>query len=147
MAEISVGGEIDGWCTKCKLILAHMIEAMIDDKITRVHCKTCRSQHAFRPNAPGTRKTTARKAGTKTSAAKTTAAARKKAEKEASSLEELLTGRDPSEAQSYAIGASFAVGDLINHAKFELGIVTAKRDGNKIDVRFRDRSRTLIHGG
>src|SRR5207253_4172029 len=34
-----VGKEIDGWCTRCKLVLTHTIEAVANGKITRVHCK------------------------------------------------------------------------------------------------------------
>ena len=31
-----IGGTIDSWCGKCKLILAHTIEAMVGDKPARV---------------------------------------------------------------------------------------------------------------
>ena len=65
MAKPVVGKDVDSWCTRCKLILAHTVEAMVGPKVTRVHCNTCGSQHAFRPTAPG--KTAA---GTKTAASK-----------------------------------------------------------------------------
>ena len=44
-----VGDNIDGWCTRCKLVLTHTIEAVVGGKITRVHCNTCRGQHAYLP--------------------------------------------------------------------------------------------------
>ena len=50
--KTKTGSTVDSWCTKCKLVLAHTVEAMVEGKITRVHCNTCRGQHAYRPDAP-----------------------------------------------------------------------------------------------
>jgi len=47
-----IAGTIDSWCGKCKLILAHTIEAMVLDKPVRVHCNTCKSQHTYKPSEP-----------------------------------------------------------------------------------------------
>src|SRR5262245_58672499 len=41
-----VGDYVDGWCTRCKLVLRHTIEAIAGGKISRVHCNTCQGQHA-----------------------------------------------------------------------------------------------------
>src|SRR5436190_4368870 len=54
MENKKLGGNIDSWCGKCKLVLAHTIEAMVGDKPARVHCNTCGSQHSYKPNPPGT---------------------------------------------------------------------------------------------
>ena len=40
----------DSWCGKCKRILAHTVEAMVGDKPARVNCKTCKSQHSYKPH-------------------------------------------------------------------------------------------------
>jgi hypothetical protein len=85
-AKIKTGSEVDSWCTKCKLILAHTVEAMADGKITRVHCKTCRGQHAYRATAPGS--------GSGSSPARRTKSAAAKPEKPTrSEYETLLRGR------------------------------------------------------
>ena len=47
------GGNVDSWCGKCKLILAHTIEALVGDKPARVHCNTCKAQHSYKPYEPG----------------------------------------------------------------------------------------------
>jgi hypothetical protein len=132
------GSTVDSWCTKCKLVLAHTVEAMVDGKITRVHCNTCRGQHAYRASAPG-----AKAAG---GAAKS--AARAKAEKanKLSDFETLLRGRTAASARPYATTERFAPGEVISHSAFGLGVVTGERDSVKIDVQFADGPKVLMHG-
>ena len=49
MAELSVGKEVLSHCSKCKLILAHIIVTMKDTKTPdKVQCKTCKATHAFK---------------------------------------------------------------------------------------------------
>ena len=48
-----VGGEVDAFCTRCRLTLAHTILAMVGTKLARVRCNTCNGDHAYR-SAPGT---------------------------------------------------------------------------------------------
>src|SRR5262249_39525256 len=47
-----VGGTVDSWCGKCKMMLAHTVEAMVGATPARVHCNTCKSQHAYKAHAP-----------------------------------------------------------------------------------------------
>jgi len=42
------GGEIDAYCTKCRLDLLHRIIAMVGDAVKKVECKTCGSHHLYR---------------------------------------------------------------------------------------------------
>ena len=35
------GGEVDCFCTRCKMVLAHTILAMVGDRPARVKCNTC----------------------------------------------------------------------------------------------------------
>ena len=140
MANVKVkpGSTVDSWCTKCKLVLAHTVEAMVDTKITRVHCNTCRGQHAYRASAPGT----------KTAGGGASKTARAKAEKapKPNDLETLLRGRTAASAKPYATSARFAPGDVISHTAFGLGVVTGERDSVKIDVQFADGPKVLMHG-
>src|SRR3954468_6362493 len=50
---LRAGGEVDSWCTKCKLFLNHRVIAMVGGTPVRVECKTCGSHHNFRARAPG----------------------------------------------------------------------------------------------
>lgn len=126
-----VGKDVDSWCTKCKLVLAHTVEAVVGGRITRVHCNTCGGQHAYRAKAPGT------------SAARPRA--KRDSEPKPPNYANLLKGRDPAKARSYATTERFAVGDLINHATFGLGLVIALKDVNKIEVAFSEGPKVLLH--
>jgi hypothetical protein len=137
--KIKTGSTVDSWCTKCKLVLAHTVEAMVEGKITRVHCNTCRGQHAYRANPPGTAK--AGTTGRRTAASKSKDSAPKRSE-----YETLLRGRSPANARSYAISERFAPGEIIKHASFGIGVVVAERDSVKIDVHFPDGPKVLLHG-
>ena len=74
----TAGDEVDSKCTKCKLILAHTIVAMVGDQIARVKCNTCGGEHAYRP-PPSASEATAK---------------RRRAERKASSLDK-LAARSP----------------------------------------------------
>lgn len=137
--KIKAGSTVDSWCTKCKLVLAHTVEAMVEGKITRVHCNTCRGQHAYRSEAPGTTKggeKPRRSAPRKTAAAVPTR----------SEYETLLRGRTGDKARAYATSERFAQGELLKHPSFGLGVVIGERDSVKIDVAFPDGPRVLLQG-
>ena len=129
----AIGKDIDSWCTRCRMMLAHTVEAVVNGRVTRVHCNTCGGQHAHRARPPGT--------GTG-SRARTT---RAEAVKPARDYAALLRSRDPATARPYATTERFKDGELIRHPTFGLGLITALRDGNKIEVVFTDGSKTLIH--
>ena len=137
-----IGNRIAGWCTRCKLVLSHTIEAMAGAKITRAQCNTCRGQHAFRAAPPKSRTATDGAIRSSRDVGRTS--------KEQASLpngyEALLRGRTAASARSYSTSARFKVGELISHATFGLGAVTGARDGIKIDVLFADRARVLLQG-
>lgn len=128
-----VGSNVDSWCTRCKLILAHTIEAVVAGRITRVHCNTCGGQHAHRSQAPG-----------RSDPTKPARVVRRAVVSEPD-LATLLRGRDVGSARAYAPTERFAEGDLIKHGTFGVGLVTARKDVNKIEVRFSDGAKVLIH--
>jgi len=133
MTEKTIGKNVDSYCGKCKLVLAHTIETVVDGKIKRVHCNTCQAQHAYRPNAPGTRK----KASGSRSSANTPPPT-------IADYDDLLKKYDAAKAKPYTPKAQFTERELLNHTVFGLGIVTVRR-GDKIDVLFPDKPRTLVH--
>jgi hypothetical protein len=138
--SVRVGSNVDSWCGKCKLILAHTVEAMVGSKPKRVQCNTCQAQHVYKANAPGTA-TTKRKATAKTDAG----LPQRVSTKRASDYDKYMTGRDPANARRYSPKIAFSQHDLIQHPKFGLGIATALKDGNKLEILFPDGPRTLIH--
>jgi len=139
---LKVGNNIDGWCTRCKLVLTHTIEATAGGKVARVQCNTCRGQHAYRARAPGVRAVGAvRTRGTSAGAGTSNEQKTKPSE-----YAMLLRGRGTSAARPYTVSERYKVSELIAHATFGLGAVTAERDNVKIDVLFADGPRVLVHG-
>ena len=128
-----VGGETDAFCTKCELLLAHTILAMVGPKIVRVRCETCKAEHAYRGAVvpKGAAKPRAKRA--------TTTAA----EKVVIGFEQRLQEKDLTKARQYSPKESFAPEEVMNHPTFGYGIVTTVR-GDKIDVAFKAFEKTLL---
>ncbi|MFL5350065.1 MAG: hypothetical protein ACJ8AT_35255 [Hyalangium sp.] len=142
MATYKVGGEVDAFCTRCKLTLAHTILAMVGTKIVRVRCNTCGGDHVYR-SAPGiTDRPTASSRGTSSRASTARA---DKPEKVVISFEDQLAGKDLANAPKYSPKDTYQVDQVLQHPTFGLGLVTAVR-GDKVDITFKSESKTLVHG-
>ena len=152
---LKAGGEVDSWCTKCKLVLNHRVIAMVSGTPVRVECSTCNSHHNFRARAPGEKAPA--KAGTTTKAASGTAGPRStrstsatKAALAAAALErsweKAVSGKAVSDFRNYRVDELWSVGDLVKHKKFGDGIVTQVLDAKKVEILFKDESRTLAQG-
>jgi len=128
--KISTGGDIDAYCTKCKLNLEHFVLAIVAGAVVKVKCKTCGSIHRF----------------------KGTPAARPKAtKKESTSSRTFVSVQAQWEAAidsargpelTYDMKSSFQDGDLIVHNSFGKGVVLKTYFG-KCSVLFRDKERLL----
>jgi len=140
MIHAVVGKNVDSWCARCKLMLAHTIEAIVNHKITRTHCNTCGAQHACRRNAPSTASAATRRASAAGGRSKAAASP-------AVDYQALLRGKEVSNARAYRITERFQLKEIIHHPIFGLGVVVAVRDANKVDVGFNDGLKTLVQGG
>jgi hypothetical protein len=134
-----VGGNIDSWCGKCKMMLAHTIEAMVGEKPARVTCNTCKSQHTYKAQAPGTGSTKAPKLA---GAPRAPQSARKAANR----YQSLLKAGEAAGAKSYFTTGRYEAGDVLEHPTFGRGVATAVKEGAKIEVLFESGSKTLVHG-
>jgi len=135
MIEIAPGTDVDAYCTKCKIVLAHVVMAMAGAKPRRVKCNTCGGEHNYRAEKP-LAKTTEK--GEKP--AKKTPTKRKTRQ----SWEETMKEAASKPHKKYAMSGSFEEGDWIEHAKFGLGCVQTFVPPNKITVRFADSSKLLV---
>jgi hypothetical protein len=144
------GGEIDSWCTKCKLVLNHRIIAMVGPKPVRVECSTCGSHHNYRPRAPGEKAATGN-AGTRSGSATPRAPRGPTRAEEAriqreTQWEKAIAGHALSDFTPYRVSHTFAEGQLIRHTKFGDGVVVRVVDPRKVEIMFRDENRTLAQG-
>lgn len=145
MATHKVGGEVDAFCTRCKLTLAHTILAMVGTKIARVRCNTCGGDHAYR-SAPGSTDRPAASSSRSTSSSRAASSPRaEKPEKVVISFEEQLAGKDIANAPRYSPKDTYQVDQVLQHPTFGLGLVTAVR-GDKVDIAFKSETKTLVHG-
>ncbi len=123
-----VGGEVDAFCTRCQLLLAHTVIAMVGAVPVKVECNTCRAVHKFRgASTTVPRRTTPRES-------KTTI-----------SFDELLAGQKGT-TQRYLPTVLFAAGDVVDHPTFGRGFVSSVKDPGKVEVTFRTGVKTLVHG-
>lgn len=137
MDTSKVGSNIDAWCTKCKLILAHTIEAIAHGTIKRVQCNTCGGKHQFKAHQPGSQKVASPNVG------KIKSQSRSKSK--ACDFSRLIEKKDVSLALGYCISHKFVRGDLLDHAKFGLGVVVEEKDHTKIEVLFESGPKVLVH--
>ena len=144
MAELSVGKEVLSHCSKCKLILAHIIVTMKDSvTIGKTQCKTCKATHAFKDPGAKKAKTSVNKV-IKSAKAKSRTGSKRSTE----TVGELWTkaiNKNTTGTKSYTIKGSFITGDIIDHPTFGQGVVEKLIDNNKIEVLFQDDYRTLMH--
>src|SRR5207253_43393 len=123
------GGTVDSWCGKCKMMLAHTIEAMVGTRPARVHCNTCNSQHAYKASEPG--KGVARLQPGKP---------------RASRYQGLLKESGSEEPRAYSPKERYQSGDVVKHPSFGVGVTTAVKDDTKIEVLFEGGPKVLVHG-
>ena len=153
------GGEIDAYCTKCKLDLTHRIIAMVGDTVKKVECKTCGSHHLYR--RPKTERDAhearlQKKADDRKAAATAASGGGTKAERiaraervereQTSAWEHAIAGKPTHAFTAYRVSLSFGQGDLIHHAKFGDGVVARVIDASKVEILFKDGPRTMAQG-
>jgi hypothetical protein len=132
---VKVGGEVDAFCTKCELTLAHTVHAVVSGTPVKVECNTCHGVHRYRGPAG---RSSARPSG-----AKAERPAREKAAVVA--FDELLGAKNLGAAQPYSPKKTFALDDVVDHPIFGRGFVSAVRDGGKIEITFRSDVKVLVH--
>lgn len=139
-SQIGVGKEILSNCSRCKLILAHIIVTMKSaDLPDKVQCKTCKTTQSYKD--PGAKK----KKVSIDRVVKSAKAAKGIKSESVSELWNKAINRATQSSKDYSIKGSFQMGDLINHPTFGQGVVEKLIDDNKIEVIFQDDFRTLMH--
>ena len=132
---ISSGDEVDSYCGKCKLERVHHVVALVDGAVAKVVCKTCGSQHRYKPVQTGAKKK--KRATTRKSSPSGPA-------RHAKRWEEAMAENGDRPGKPYSASLEFVSGDLIKHDRFGLGVVTEVSAAGKMHVLFEDAPRRLI---
>ena len=135
---VKVGGEVDAFCTRCELTLAHTVHAVVSGRPIKVECNTCHAVHRYR-DPPGSAARAARAVG----GPRAERPARERAPVVA--FDELLAAKTGA-PQPYSPKRTYAVDEVVDHPTFGRGFVSAVRDGGKIEVTFRSDVKLLVHG-
>jgi len=131
----SVGQQTSAYCGRCKLERTHTIAAMEPDgTIKKVTCSMCGSYHNYSRNSKNSNHNH-NGDNKKDGASKRTRSTR--------AMEDLSQSGKP--ARPYAMTACFTEGDIINHPKFGLGCVETIKAPDKIEVRFQEGKKILVH--
>lgn len=148
------GGEIDSYCTKCRMVLNHRIIAMVGTKPVRVECSTCGSHHNYRARAPGDAAPRAengarRVVGGGSSGPRSVRGPTKAQQAildQEKFWEKATSGKPVSDFKRYSTALVFEEGGLVHHAKFGDGVVMRILDPKKVEILFRDGPKTLAQG-
>lgn len=134
--KLTVGAHLEAWCTKCKEDRDHVVETVKSDgAANKVRCGFCDGSHLYR--AP-------KGAAAPAKAAKAAGAKGESKPKSGKSKDGQVTEAEQAKAKPYAMDREFAVGDVISHAKFGFGRVTALKAGGKMEVSFGGGARLLV---
>jgi len=131
---VKVGGEVDAFCTRCDLTLAHTVHAVVEGRPVKVECNTCHAVHRYR--AP---------AGRPAGRVPGTPRAQRAPRAAVVGFDELLAAKDGSSARPYSPAHTYGEGAVVDHPLFGRGFVSAVRDGGKIEVTFRSSVKVLVH--
>jgi hypothetical protein len=133
---IKVGGDIDAWCTRCKMLLGHTILAMVGTRAARVRCNTCQGEHKYAPSGPEPKKGSWEPKVDRD---------RRLAKPVVTSWEALLAKKDVSAARRYSVKERFETDDVLDHPVFGIGLVQ-EVNGDKMRVAFKADTKLLVHG-
>lgn len=136
----AIGKNIDSYCLKCKLMLAHVVMSQVDGAISKVKCNTCGAEHKYRAKIPGVKKSNVRSQPTlKEAIAKRAAVAKIDANNAPLQWDIRNRGMDnAAPVKDYSIHNQYRARDVINHQVFGLGFVERIVSDKSMDVLFRD---------
>ena len=132
-----VGQELNAYCGKCKEERTHIVAGMDGEVVRRVTCSMCGGTHNYKLKP-------AAKPNGESATAATVPAKRKGGSRRAKETDSFNI--DPKRpVKSYDMNNVFSAGDVINHPKFGLGAVETAFPPNKIEVRFQEGKKLLLH--
>ncbi len=139
--KAEVGAELDSQCGRCHDATKHKVLTQ-DDKgrAKRCECLVCGAKHLWRKptgkeDFVSKRKTKEQRAAEAAAKAKVEAAA---------TFEAVIAEVADQEATDYSIRGSFSAGQRLRHKKFGEGVVTKVVPPGRIEVCFREGTRSLV---
>ncbi len=136
------GDSVEAQCGKCKGVTRHAVVVVERGEAMQVQCTFCGSRHKFKPkDSAGNQAARARKTASGPKKATGGKKATKAAQASAAILrewEDAVAAADPTQAKPYSMNSAFEEGDLVDHKKFGMGIVSQVIVPDKMEILFRD---------
>ncbi len=145
--KTTVGSQIDSFCGKCKMVLNHMITAMVEDQPKRVRCLTCSSEHNHRGIPSIGKPRTSDNSGSTVSSSGSSASRSKGSTSKAvagARWQALVSGWDESSAKAYTVYERFAVNDFVTHSTFGRGVVVETPTPDRMIALFQSGEKMLM---
>lgn len=121
-----IGKDIDAVCTKCKMLLNHVVVSEINGSISKVQCRTCGSVHTYRN---GEKKVAKPKGGptTRTVTAKSSEAQIRWQKKK-------FAMPATADIVDYRIGGDYGTSAIVRNAMFGLGFVERVLSKTRVEI-------------
>nr|MCH9686240.1 hypothetical protein [Deltaproteobacteria bacterium] len=131
----SNGGEVEGYCPKCRADTQHIILESYGEEIRRVQCAVCGDTHAYKPPRGGDDDNP-----------ETVAAAKRRGLKKPDWLD-AMNLFDHKTAVRYSPRTRVKESQIVVHPTFGVGYVSEIVGEQKVEVKFRNNLlRVLVHG-
>lgn len=139
-----VGKEIDADCTKCKMLLHHIIVSEVCGLVSKVQCKTCGSVHKYR-NGPKKAAPAKREPATGTARAKSSV---NRQTKDSEFQVRWQKKKDAMPADpdivDYRPGNDYRTSDMVQHATFGLGFVQRVLSKTRVEILFQTGLKLMV---
>jgi hypothetical protein len=141
MSALTVGGEVDSYCTTCKINRLHLIIAMVGEKPAKVECLSCHGHHRYRANPPGTPKVAAKRTRKPTGPESKKHITLTESSQMSTRLRELAHS-----ARKYSPNDHYSIDDVVTHPTFGQGLVVELPATQKAAVFFQEGGvKLLVH--
>ena len=141
----SVGKNVDALCTKCGMVLAHIVLYEVRGVIANVKCKTCGAEHKYRGSKPRTKSSEIAKERTRRVGTKADEESR---QAEAAETQRWLLRqqdlRENAAIADYRMTNRYQRGDVINHPSFGIGFVEKILEEQRMDVLFKGNLKRMV---
>jgi hypothetical protein len=139
-----VGKIIDAYCTKCKLMLAHVVLSEMSGTVGWVECKTCGAQYLFRRGIGEPKPGPKKRMPTLSRREESTPVRRNTTNETALLWENRYQGLDPeTPILDYHIQDEYRSKDVIRHPVFGIGFVERIVSQTRVYVLFKDAVKLL----
>lgn len=166
MSSLAPGQRLEARCTRCRDVTGHVIVALVDGRVAKVECCACGSVHKYYPPEAPAREVKSRalrvRSGHERGEAVLAQARRepkpaqpprpapsRAGQQTARLMAELerqwqeALARNPATPEPYAMTGSYALGALVDHPSFGVGMVLALTPPDKMEILFREGIKAL----